>query len=157
VAVSGRHNLSPRIANRRAFHDYHIESKLECGIALVGSEVKSLRQGLGQLQDAYVRVERGRLVLHGAYIDHYKQASPVFNHEPRRARFLLAHRREIRKLEKEQEQRGVTLIPLAIYFKDGRAKVEVAVARGKQQFDKRAAIKKKETERDLRKLQSYKR
>lgn len=157
-AVSAaKHNLAPRIANRRAFHDYHIDSKLECGIALVGSEVKSLRMGLGQLQDAFVRVENGRLVLHGAYIDPYKQAALVYNHDPRRVRYLLAHKREIRKLEREQEQRGVTLIPLAIYFKDGRAKVEVAVAKGKQQYDKRAAIKKKETDRDLRKLQSYKR
>jgi SsrA-binding protein len=155
--AKGKENLSPRIVNRRALHDYHIEAKLECGIALVGSEVKALRLGLAQLQEAYVRVERGRLVLHGCHIDPYKQAALVYNHQPRRERPLLAHRREIRKLEAAQEERGTTLIPLAIYFKDGRAKVEVAVARGKQQFDKRAAIKKKETDRDLRRMQSFRR
>lgn len=155
MSAASRANLSPRIANRRALHDYHIEAKLECGIALVGSEVKSLRMGLGQLQDAYVRVEGNRLVLHGCHIDPYKQAALVYNHQPRRSRYLLAHRREIRKLATAQEQRGVTLIPLAIYFKEGRAKVEVAVAKGKQAFDKRAAIKKKETDRELRRIQSY--
>lgn len=155
MSAGAKHNLAPRIANRRALHDYHIEAKLECGIALVGSEVKALRMGLAQLQDAYVRVERGRLVLHGAHIDPYKQAAVVYNHQPRRSRYLLAHRREIRKLEAAQDQRGVTLVPLAIYFKDGRAKVEVAVAKGKQAFDKRAAIKKKETDRELRRIQSF--
>lgn len=148
-------NLSPRIANRRALHDYHIDAKLECGIALVGSEVKALRQGLAQLQDAYCRVENGRLVLHGCHIDPYKQAAIVYNHQPRRMRYLLAHRREIKKLAAAQDERGVTLVPLAIYFKDGRAKVEVAVAKGKHAFDKRSAIKKKEADRDLRRLQSY--
>jgi SsrA-binding protein len=152
---SHKHNLAPRISNRRALHDYHIDAKIECGIALVGSEVKSLRLGLAQLQDAYARVEKGRLVLHGAHIDPYKQASLVYNHQPRRDRYLLAHRREIKKLADAQEQRGVTLIPLAIYFKDGRAKVEIGVARGKQAFDKRAAIKKKEADRDLRRIQSF--
>jgi SsrA-binding protein len=151
-------NLAPRIVNRRALHDYHIESKLECGIALVGSEVKALRLGLAQLQDAYARVEPdGRLVLHGCHIDPYRQAAIVYNHVPRRERVLLAHRREIRKLLAEQEQRGTTLIPLAIYFKDGRAKVEIAVARGKQQYDKRQTIKKKESDRELRRIQSFRR
>jgi SsrA-binding protein len=155
--AKGKENLSPRIVNRRALHDYHIDAKLECGIALVGSEVKSLRNGLAQLQEAYVRVERGRLVLHGCHIDPYKQAALVYNHQPRRDRFLLAHKREIRKLEAAQEERGTTLIPLAIYFKAGRAKIEIGVAKGKQQFDKRAAIKKKETDRDLRRIQSFRR
>jgi SsrA-binding protein len=151
----GKHNLAPRIVNRRALHDYHIDAKLECGIALVGSEVKALRHGLAQLQEAYCRVEHGRLVLHGAHIDPYKQAAIVYNHEPRRPRYLLAHKREIRKLAAAQDERGVTLIPLAIYFKDGRAKVEIAIAKGKQAWDKRAAIKKKESDRELRRAQSY--
>jgi SsrA-binding protein len=148
---------SPRIVNRRALHDYHIEAKLECGMALVGSEVKALRAGLAQLQEAYARVENRRLVLHGCHIDPYKQAAIAYNHQPRRSRFLLAHRREIRKLEQQQEERGVTLIPLAIYFKDGRAKIEIGVAKGKQAFDKRAAIKKKEIDREVRRAQTFRR
>lgn len=147
----------PRIVNRRAMHDYFIEAKLECGIALVGSEVKSLRHGHAQLQEAYVSVEKGRLILHGCHIDPYKQAAIVYNHVPRRERFLLAHQREIRKLQGELEQKGTTLIPLAIYFKGGRAKVEIGVAKGKQQFDKRQTIKKKEADRELRRVQSFRR
>lgn len=143
-----------RIVNRRALHDYHIEGKLECGIVLLGSEVKSLRLGLGQLQEAYVAVEKGRLVLHGCHIDPYKQAAVVYNHQPRRERQLLAHKREIRKLENELTVKGTTIVPLAIYFKDGRAKVEIALAKGKQQYDKRAAIKKKESDREMRRVHS---
>lgn len=145
----------PRIVNRRALHDYFIEAKLECGIALVGSEVKSLRHGHAQLQEAYVRVEKGRLILHGCHIDPYKQAAIVYNHVPRRERYLLAHRREIRKIESALAAKGTTIVPLAIYFKDGRAKVEIGVAKGKQQFDKRATIKKKEADRDLRRIQTF--
>ncbi len=147
----------PRIVNRRALHDYFIEAKLECGIALVGSEVKSLRHGHAQLQEAYVRVEKGRLVLHGCHIDPYKQATIIYNHQPRRERYLLAHKREIRKLEGELTAKGTTIVPLAIYFKDGRAKVEIGVGKGKQQFDKRQTIKKKEADRELRRVQSIKR
>jgi SsrA-binding protein len=147
-------NVAPRIANRRALHDYFIEAKLECGIALLGSEVKSLRDGKGQLQESFVRVERGQLILHGCHIDPYGPATK-FNHEPLRQRRLLAHRREIKKLEAATAAgKGVTLIPLALYFKDGRVKVEVGVARGKQQHDKRATIRKKEQDRELRKVMS---
>lgn len=143
-------NPAPRIENRKAYHDYFIESKIECGIQLVGSEVKSLRMGLGQLNESFATIHQGQLMLHGCYIDPYRQASVVFNHEPRRDRRLLAHKREIRKLADETDRSGFTLIPLAIYFKDGRAKVELGVARGKKQHDKRAAIKEKEMNRELR-------
>jgi len=143
-------NLAPRIENRRAYHDYFISAKLECGIALVGSEVKSLRDGKAQLHEAFAKVERGELVLHNAHIDPYSKAAIVYNHEPRRERKLLAKKREIRKLEGELQQRGVTLVPLAIYFKNGGAKVEIGVAKGKQQHDKRETIKRKEAERELR-------
>lgn len=149
-------NDAPRIENRRAFHEYFIEQKLECGIALVGSEVKSLRAGKAQLQQAYARVEKGELILHGCHIDPYEQAAGL-GHEPVRPRKLLAHRREIHKLEAATQQRGTTLIPLAIYFKDGRAKVEIGVARGKQHHDKRQAIKKKEMDREVRKAMSQRR
>jgi SsrA-binding protein len=143
-------NLSPRIENRKAWHAYFITHKLECGIALLGTEVKSLRDGKAQLQESYAAVENGRLVLHNCHIDPYTHAAAPRNHEPRRDRELLVHRREIHKLAAEAEQRGVTLIPLAIYFKDGRAKVELGVARGKQHHDKRQSIRKKEQDRELR-------
>jgi SsrA-binding protein len=150
MAADGkRHNLAPRISNCKAFHEYFIEAKLECGIALTGSEVKSLRLGKASLQEAYASIEEGELVLHDAHIDQYDQAS-YLNHLPTRARKLLAHRREIHRLEKETEAKGVTLIPLSLYFKDGRVKVELAVARGKQQHDKRETIRRKEMDRDLK-------
>ena len=144
------HNDAPRIANRRALHDYFIEAKLECGIVLVGSEVKSLRSGKAQLQDSYARIEAGELILHNCHIDPYEKSAGLYGHEPKRSRKLLVHKREIRKLESATADRGTTLIPLAIYFKEGRAKLELGVARGKQQYDKRAAIRKKEQDRELR-------
>jgi SsrA-binding protein len=155
-AMSGKPkaNLSPRIQNRRALHEYFIEARLECGIALQGSEVKSLRAGLAQLQDAYARIERGTLTLYQCYIDPYTKSALAYNHEPTRPRRLLAHRREIKKLENETTKKGTTLIPLAIYFKEGRAKVEIGVARGKQHHDKRDTIRKKEMDRDMRRAMS---
>jgi SsrA-binding protein len=149
-------SAAPRIANRRALHEFHIEAKLECGIALVGSEVKSLRDGKGQLQESFARIENGQLILHGCHIDPYAPATK-FNHEPLRERRLLAHRREIKKLEQATQTKGTTLIPLAMYFKDGRVKVEIGVARGKQHHDKRDAIRKKERERELQRVNSIRR
>ena len=145
-------NDSPRINNRRALHEYFIDATLECGLVLVGTEVKVLRDGKAQLNDAFARVEDGELWLYGLHIDPYLKASPQFNHIPARQRKLLAHRREIKKLEHAMHDKGTTLVPLAIYFKDGRAKVELGVARGKQSHDKRATIKKKEMDRDLRSM-----
>ena len=152
MAGKGKDNLSPRINNRRALHDYFISAKIECGMVLVGSEVKSLRAGKAQLQDAYARIENGELFLHGAHIDPYEKAALAYSHEPRRVRKLLVHKRELKKLAGEAGDKGTTLIPLAIYFKDGRAKVEIGVARGKQQHDKRDAIRKKEQDRELRRV-----
>jgi SsrA-binding protein len=144
-------NLSPRINNRKALHDYHIDAKIECGIALRGSEVKSLRDGTAQLHEAFARIEDGELWLYGLHIDPYKQAAAMFNHEPTRSRKLLVHKRELKRLTEATREKGTTLVPLAIYFNErGIAKVEVAVARGKQHHDKRASIKKKEMDRDLR-------
>jgi SsrA-binding protein len=143
-----------RISNRRALHDYFIDAKLECGMTLVGSEVKSLRAGHAQLQDAYAIIERGELWLKGAHIDPYEKSASVYNHDPRRDRKLLVHRREITKLLSELEQRGTTLVPLAIYFKEGRAKIEIGVAHGKQRHDKRDSIKMKEMDRDMRRAMS---
>ena len=150
-------NLAPRIENRRAWHDFFIEAKIECGMVLVGSEVKSLRAGKASLQEAFARIERGALVLHQCHIDPYEKASLVTNHQPLRERKLLVHKRELRRLADATKSRGTTLIPLAIYFKDGRAKLELGVARGKQQHDKRDTIKKKEQDRELRRMQMQRR
>jgi SsrA-binding protein len=143
-------NLEPRINNRRALHDFFIEAKIECGMALVGTEVKSLREGKAQLNDSFARVEGSRLILHHCHIDPYTKSAIVYNHEPMRERILLVHKRELKKLAAESSERGVTLIPLAIYFKDGRAKLELGVAKGKKQHDKRETIKRKEMDRELR-------
>jgi SsrA-binding protein len=153
MAGDKRNSMAPRISNRRALHQYFIEAKIECGIVLVGSEVKALRHGKASLQEAFARVENGELLLYGCHIDPYDQAS-YLNHLPTRERKLLVHRREIKKLEDMTRQKGTTLIPLAMYFKDGRVKVELGVARGKQQHDKRQAIREKEQARDLRRVMS---
>jgi SsrA-binding protein len=122
----------------------------------MGSEVKSLRAGKAQLQEAYARVESGQLILYGAHIDPYENAN-ITAHEPLRSRKLLAHKREIRKLEDATKEKGTTIVPLSIYFKGGRAKVEIGVGVGKQQFDKRQSIKKREMDREIRKAMSHRR
>lgn len=149
-----KRNDSPRISNRRALHEYFILSKLECGIALLGSEVKSLRDGHAQLQESFAKVEDGRLILHGCHIDPYAKAGK-YNHDPLRDRVLLVHKRELHKLEAETQVRGVTLIPLAIYFKDGIAKLELGVAKGKQSHDKRDTLRKKEQDRELHRAMTH--
>jgi SsrA-binding protein len=149
----GQDNFSPRIVNRRAMHEYFITHKIECGIALLGSEVKSLRYGRCQLSESFARIENGQLILHGCHIDPYEKAA--IGHEPLRERKLLAHRREIKKLAGETSERGITLIPLAIYFKDGRAKLELGVAKGKQQHDKRQSIKRREQDREVRRAMTH--
>src|SRR2546421_77168 len=157
VSKDRKDNLAPRIENRRAWHDFFIEAKIECGMVLVGSEVKSLRAGKASLQEAFARIERGALVLHQCHIDPYEKAASVNNHEPMRERKLLVHKRELKRLADATKVKGTTLIPLAIYFKDGRAKLELGVARGKQQHDKRDTIKKKEQDRELRRMQMHQR
>src|SRR5688500_17433620 len=153
MAGKGKDNLSPRIENRRAWHDYFIDAKLECGIVLLGSEVKSLRNGKATLQDAFAKIENGELYMYNAHIDPYEKAV-ITAHEPKRPRKLLAHRREIKKLAGSMTDKANTLVPLAIYFKGGRAKVEIGLARGKQQHDKRDTIRKKEMDRELRRATS---
>lgn len=133
--------------NRKAFHDYHIVERYEAGIALVGTEVKSLREGKCNLKDSYARPENGEIVLHGMHISPYEKGNQ-HNHDPMRPRKLLLHKREIRKLSAEQQQKGMTLIALSVYFKKGRAKIELALARGKAEYDKREAIKRKEQSRE---------
>ncbi len=135
--------------NRRARHEYQIEETIEAGLVLLGSEVKSLRAGKAQLKDSYARVEKGEVFLAKAHIAPYQQAGRQ-NHEPERERKLLLNRRQIDKLRGRVRERGYTLIPLDLYFKNGRAKVTLALARGKRRYDKREAIAKRETDRKLR-------
>src|ERR1700709_2006517 len=123
-------NEPPRILNRRAMHDFFISHKIECGMVLQGTEVKSLREGKAQLHEAFARIEGGKLILRNAHIDPYAKSAIVYNHVPRRDRKLLIHKRELKKLAAESEVKGTTLIPIAIYFKDGRAKLELGVAKG---------------------------
>ena len=135
--------------NRRAFFDYHVESRVEAGISLTGTEVKSLREGSAQLSDAYAVGQHGELFLFNAQIPPYKAAGPLLNHEPKRTRKLLLHRREIDKLLEQQQKGGYALIPLSLYFKDGRVKVEIGVAKGKRAADKRDAIAEKDAKREM--------
>lgn len=134
--------------NRSARHEYLIEETVEAGLALMGSEVKALREGKANLKDSFGRVENGEVWLWNAHISPYGPASQ-FGHEPTRARKLLLHRQEIERLQGKVKERGLTLVPLRLYFKNGRAKVELALARGKKQHDKREAIRDREQRREI--------
>ena len=135
--------------NKRAFHEYTIHDRLECGIVLTGTEVKSLREGSTNLEDAYAKIELGEVWLIGSDIPEYTMGNRM-NHKPKRPRKLLLHRREIEKFAGKASERGYTLVPLRMYFKQGRAKVELAIARGKQMHDKRQDQKKSEAQREIR-------
>jgi SsrA-binding protein len=136
--------------NKKAYFNYEIAEKLEAGLVLKGSEVKSIRDGKVSIAEAYARMKNGEVWVVGMDVAPYPQAGPYNNHEPRRPRKLLLHRSEIRKLAGKIQQKGLTLVPLALYFKDGYAKLEIGVARGKKQYDKRQTIKDREADRDLR-------
>ncbi len=139
--------------NRRAFHEYAVEDSLECGLVLTGTEVKSLREGGTSLEDAYARIDGEEVWLIGCDIPEYVFGNRL-NHKPKRPRKLLMHRREIERFAGKASQRGYTLVPLRLYFKNGLAKVEVAVARGKQLHDKRESQKKAEADREIRRALS---
>jgi SsrA-binding protein len=134
--------------NKKAYHDYHIEEALEAGIALTGTEVKSLREGRVNLRDSYAAVEKGELFLIGVHISPYEKGN-IFNHDPLRTRKLLVHARELRRLYGKVQVAGYTLVPTKMYFKDGRAKVEIGLAKGKTTYDKRETLAKKEAQRDM--------
>ena len=134
--------------NRKARHDYHVLETLECGIMLVGSEVKSLRVGGLSLDEAYGRVDKDEVWLVNANIAEYK-FSHALNHEAKRRRKLLMHRREVRKFADRAYEKGLTLVPLKMYFKEGRAKVLMGICKGKQKQDKRDAIKQRDTKREI--------
>jgi SsrA-binding protein len=135
-------------SNRRARHEYFILETMEAGIVLQGSEIKSIRAGQISLAEAYIRIDGEQAWLEDAHVAPYEQAS-INNHEPRRPRKLLLHASEIRKLWNTVRQKGVTIIPLSIYLKNGKAKVEIAVARGKKLYDKRAVIAKRDSQREI--------
>jgi SsrA-binding protein len=134
--------------NKKAFHNYYIGEKFEAGIALTGSEIKSVRAGRVSLSDAYVRPERGEMWLHNAHIARY-EASSYMSHEPLRPRKLLLHKKEIRNLAGKVAEKGLTLVATKMYLKGGIAKVEIALAKGKKLYDKREVISRREAEREL--------
>ena len=134
--------------NRRAAHDYELHDTLECGVVLVGTEVKSLRAGHASLEESYALLDNGELWLHAAEIPEYLFGNRL-NHKPKRARKLLLHKREIAKFAEKASVKGFTLVPLRMYFRGGKAKVEIAVAKGKQTHDKRESLKKNEAKREM--------
>jgi SsrA-binding protein len=137
------------VKNRRAFFDYDIKERYEAGLALVGSEVKSMRAGKVDVSDAYISVERGEAWLKQMFVAPFEQAS-AFPHEPRRARKLLLHAREINEIHHALARDGATAVPIRLYFKRGRVKVEIGVGKGKKKYDKRADIAKRDAEREAR-------
>jgi SsrA-binding protein len=134
--------------NRKASHEYFLLERIEAGISLQGSEIKSIRAGQISLAEAYVRVDGDEAWLEDAHIAPYEHAG-IFNHEPRRPRRLLLHKKEIRRLWNQVRQKGVTIVPTRVYLKQGRAKVEIAVAKGKKLYDKRETIAKRDVQREL--------
>jgi SsrA-binding protein len=135
--------------NRKAFHDYHILETFEAGVALLGTEVKAIREGRVNLRDSFGRVEGGEIYLHNVHISPYSHRG-YSEHEPLRKRKLLLHKQEIRKLIGKTTERGMTLVPLRLYFKEGRVKVAIGLAKGKKEYDRRETIKRRETDRETR-------
>jgi len=142
--------------NRKAFHDYHILDTYEAGVALLGTEVKAIREGRVNLRDSYASVNRGEVFLHNVNISPYSHRGYA-DHEPLRQRKLLLHKHEILKLTGKVAEKGMTLVPLRMYFKDGRVKVAIGVAKGKTEYDKRETIKQREVDRETRAVMKTKR
>ena len=147
-------NIKVITRNRKARHNYYIDEEYEAGVKLVGTEVKSLREGKVQLKDAYARFENHELYLHNAHISPYPHGTHE-NHEPERDRKLLMHRRELNRLENKVNTAGYTLIPLSLYFKGSNVKVELGLARGKKQFDKRQDLKEKQHKREMARAHAH--
>ena len=133
--------------NKKAYHDYFIEEKYEAGLELFGTEVKSLRMGKCSIKEAYIDIKNGEAFVRGMNISPYEKGN-IFNRDPVRVRKLLMHKQEIRKLDAASEQQGYTIVPLQVYFKNGRAKIEIGLGKGKKLYDKRATISKKDQLRD---------
>lgn len=136
--------------NKKAYHDYFIEEKYEAGVALHGTEVKSLRMGKCSIKEAFVRIEGGEVFVYGMHVSPYEKGN-IFNKDPLRVKKLLLHRQEINKMAGKITEKGYTLVPLQVYFKDGLAKVEIGLAKGKKLYDKRQAIAKKDQRREAEK------
>lgn len=133
--------------NKKAYHDYFIEEKYEAGLVLHGTEVKSLRMGKCSVKEAFIRVENGEVFIYGMHISPYEKGN-IFNKDPLRVKKLLLHRQQIRKLIGDSSEKGYTIVPLQVYFRDGRAKIEIGLARGKKLYDKRQDIAKKDQRRE---------
>ncbi len=136
--------------NKKAYHDYFIEEKYEAGLVLHGTEVKSLRMGKCSIKEAFIRIEKGEVFIYGMNISPYEKGN-IFNKDPLRVRKLLLHKQQIRKLIGNSAEKGYTLVPLQVYFKDGRAKIEIGLAKGKKLYDKRQDIAKKDQRREAEK------
>lgn len=148
--------MSKTIAtNRKAFHDYFIEEKFEAGLVLVGTEIKSIRKGSVQFKDAYIEIKGNEAFIIGMHVAPYEFGNQ-FNHDETRDRKLLLHKLEIKKLNKNVQQKGYTVVPLAIYLKDGKAKMEIALAKGKANYDKRQTLKEKDAKREIEKAMKNK-
>ena len=150
MAKTAREEAQKNIAeNRKAFHDYHILETYEAGVALLGTEVKSIREGNVNLRDSFARIEAGEVWIYNVHIRAYSNRG-YSDHEPTRKRKLLLHRQEIRKLIGKTVEKGMTLVPVRMYLKDGRIKVAISLAKGKKEHDKRETIKRRETDRETR-------
>lgn len=136
--------------NKKAYHDYFIEEKYEAGLVLHGTEVKSLRMGKCSIKEAFIRVENGEVFIYGMHISPYEKGN-IFNKDPLRVKKLLLHRQQIRKLIGDSSEKGYTIVPLQVYFKDGRAKIEIGLAKGKKLYDKRQDIARKDQRREAEK------
>ena len=136
--------------NKKAYHDFFIDETYECGIALHGTEVKSMRMGKCSIKEAFVRIEDGEVFVYGMHVSPYEKGN-IFNKDPLRVKKLLLHKYEINKLLGKNKEKGYTLVPLQVYFKDGKVKVEIGLARGKKLYDKREAIAKKDQRREAEK------
>ena len=134
--------------NKKAFHEYFIEDKYECGIVLVGTEVKSIRAGRVNLKDSYVKIKRGEAFVIGMHISPYEKGN-IFNRDPFRERKLLLHKAELRRLARASQEQGFSIIPLSMYLKDGLVKMEIATAKGKKLYDKRESLAKRDAEREM--------
>ncbi|MBI5582626.1 MAG: SsrA-binding protein SmpB [Deltaproteobacteria bacterium] len=141
-------NIKIIATNRKARHDYHIEEVIETGVVLTGPEVKSLRLGRANLKDSYAQVKGGEIYLLQSHISPYEN-SPVTEQQPTRMRKLLLHRKEIKRLMGKVQEKGLTMVPLKLYFRNGKVKVELALVKGKKQYDKRETIRKRDEERDM--------
>ena len=148
-AAEDKESTQPIADNRKAFHDYHILETFEAGIALLGTVVKGIREGQANLRDSYARVEKGEIWLFNVHINPYSHRGYV-DHDPRRKRRLLLHKHEIRKLIGKTVEKGLTLVPTKLYFKNGKVKVAIALAKGKQDHDKRETLRRREADRETR-------